>query len=209
MRGLVFHLCHPPHWLEGKRLLVSNYRDVSNQFCSFSRCPFSHYIDDRHVGQLRLPLRPRPHPFTDFQLAEMAAFIACLTSISLGYFIGLSKSFLSPVTFLTSWVIFVTQKGRPSCFLVISVTSLLLCGSPFWSTKMCPLRIFRSLRGKRRLLPCWFQLQSYTPMQSSRLSPAPLLQLPLSPCNAQTKKRDSTLEVLRLLGRMPPSLVPC
>ena len=42
--------------------------------------------------------RPPSPSFTNFQLAEMAAFIACLTSISLGYFIGLAKSILLPVT---------------------------------------------------------------------------------------------------------------
>ena len=57
--------------------------------------PCSQYIDDRHVGQLRL--RPRANSmcaFSNFQLAQMAAFIACLVVISLGYFIGRKKSCL-------------------------------------------------------------------------------------------------------------------
>ena len=58
------------------------------------------YIDDRHVGRLRLPLRPLSSSFSAFQLAEMAAYIACFTSISLGYFIALSKSSLLPATAL-------------------------------------------------------------------------------------------------------------
>ena len=61
--------------------------------------PCSQYIDDRHVGQLHL--RPRANgmcAFSNFQLAQMAAFIACCVVISLGYFIGLKKSCLTPST---------------------------------------------------------------------------------------------------------------
>ena len=61
--------------------------------------PCSQFIDDRHVGQLRL--RPRANSmraFSNFQLAQMAAFIACLVVTSLGYFIGLKKSCLIPST---------------------------------------------------------------------------------------------------------------
>ena len=61
--------------------------------------PCSQYIDDRHIGQLRL--RPRANSmcaFSNFQLAQMAAFIACFVVISLGYFIGLKKSCLIPST---------------------------------------------------------------------------------------------------------------
>ena len=36
--------------------------------------------------------------FSNFQLAQMAAFIACFVVISLGYFIGLKKSCLTPST---------------------------------------------------------------------------------------------------------------
>ena len=61
--------------------------------------PCSQYIYDRHVGQLRL--RPRANSmcaFSNFQLAQMAAFIACFVVISIGYFIGLKKSCLIPST---------------------------------------------------------------------------------------------------------------
>ena len=60
--------------------------------------PCSLYIDDRHVGQLRLPQDRSPIGFSNSQLADMAAFIACSTLISLGYFIGLKKSSLQPAT---------------------------------------------------------------------------------------------------------------
>ena len=52
--------------------------------------PCSQYIDDRHNGQLRLPPSRTPSSFSGLQLAEMAAFIACSTFVSLGYFIGIN-----------------------------------------------------------------------------------------------------------------------
>ena len=52
--------------------------------------PCTQYIDDRHAGQLRLHAH-RKNQFSDFQLAEMACFIACSVLLSLGYFIGLKK----------------------------------------------------------------------------------------------------------------------
>jgi len=59
--------------------------------------PCPQYIDYWHVRQLRL--RPRASGmcvFSNFQLAEMAAFTAYSVVISLGYFIGLNKSYLAP-----------------------------------------------------------------------------------------------------------------
>lgn len=67
--------------------------------------PCSQYIDDRHVGQLA----PCPHSnrtvtrWSDFEYADAAAFICASVLVSLGYFIGLSKSCLVPqqsITFL-------------------------------------------------------------------------------------------------------------
>ena len=60
--------------------------------------PCSQYINDRHVGQLTT-CRKSPKSTTawsDFELAEAATFIAVAVLISLGYFIGLAKSSLSP-----------------------------------------------------------------------------------------------------------------
>ena len=72
---------------------------VSVYMCSFG-VQYAFYIDDRHMGQLRLPPRPLPHPFSVFELAAMAAYIACFASVAFGYFIKLSKSFLLPATTL-------------------------------------------------------------------------------------------------------------
>lgn len=60
--------------------------------------PCSQYIDDRHVGQLQLPSRHHNPNFSHSQLANMAAFITCSVLISLGYFIGLTKSCFEPST---------------------------------------------------------------------------------------------------------------
>ena len=106
----------------------------------------------------------------------MAAYIACFTSISLGYSIALSKSSLLPGTAL----MFATRLGRLSFCHLISVPSFLLQGSPFWSMRQFRSRIFRSVLEKPYLLPCWFLLPSCTPVLSSKPSPAPLCWPPCS-----------------------------
>lgn len=57
--------------------------------------PCSNYIDDKHIGQLRT-LRPLRRKYSNFQLSEMATFIACSILLQLGYFLGLKKSSLIP-----------------------------------------------------------------------------------------------------------------
>ncbi|XP_020907079.1 uncharacterized protein LOC110245159, partial [Exaiptasia diaphana] len=57
--------------------------------------PCSQYIDDRHIGQLSTRTGSTLE-FSDLELAEAAIFIAATTLVSLGYFIGLAKSSLSP-----------------------------------------------------------------------------------------------------------------
>ena len=55
--------------------------------------PCSQYIDDRYVGQLALRRDLQDSlGWSNFQLAEAAAFIACSVLVRLGYSIGLSKS---------------------------------------------------------------------------------------------------------------------
>ena len=56
--------------------------------------PASQYIDDRHLGQLRLP---NSSSWSNLDLANAAVFIASLVLVSRGYFIGLSKSVFNPV----------------------------------------------------------------------------------------------------------------
>lgn len=76
-------------------LLASHY--FRSQFI-----PCSLYIDDRHTGEIKLPiLTPTYVLFTSyrarsFALASSASFIVCLTLASLGYYINLAKSILVP-----------------------------------------------------------------------------------------------------------------
>ena len=58
--------------------------------------PFSPYIDDRHLAQMR---PPKCHPFTwsNLDLTRAASFIATLVLVLCGYFICLKKSVFDPV----------------------------------------------------------------------------------------------------------------
>ena len=57
--------------------------------------PCSNYIDDKHLSQLRSLKQPRSQ-FSDFQLSEMGAFIACSIFLELGYPLGVKKSSVIP-----------------------------------------------------------------------------------------------------------------
>ena len=65
--------------------------------------PCSQYIDDRHVVQLA----PRPQSdqtatrWSDLEYADAATFTCASILLSLGYFIGLSKSYLVPKQLIT------------------------------------------------------------------------------------------------------------
>eukprot|EP00794_Sanderia_malayensis_P014932 gene14932-biopygen12452 len=62
--------------------------------------PVTQYIDDRHVGQLRLHSTPAV-PWTNDDLANAAIFSTALVLVQCGYFIGLTKSVLRPTPQLT------------------------------------------------------------------------------------------------------------
>ena len=70
---------------------------VATSYIRSMNVPCSQYIDDRHVGQLRLSQTHKSsiNP-SNFILAEAAAYIVCFVLIELGYFIGLKKSILIP-----------------------------------------------------------------------------------------------------------------
>ena len=57
--------------------------------------PSSNYIDDKHLGQLHT-LRSSSYKYSNYQLSEMATFIACSILLQLGYFLGLKKCSLTP-----------------------------------------------------------------------------------------------------------------
>ena len=67
-----------------------------SHFIRSNNTPLSQYIDDRHVGQMRL-LQCYNSNWSNIDLAKAAAFIASIVLVSCGYFIGLKKSILSPV----------------------------------------------------------------------------------------------------------------
>ena len=68
-----------------------------------SWCPRSQYIDDHHVGQLALRRELQDSlKWSNFRLAEAAAFIVCSVLVRLGYFIGLELSKSVPVPRLES-----------------------------------------------------------------------------------------------------------
>lgn len=56
--------------------------------------PSSYYTDDKHIGQLRT-LCPS-YKYSNYQLSEMATFIACSILLQSGYFFGLKKCSLIP-----------------------------------------------------------------------------------------------------------------
>lgn len=61
--------------------------------------PVSQYIDDRYVGQLfTSPLRVSRDP--SLEQAQAAAYIMCYPLIEAGYFIGIDKSQLVPLTWV-------------------------------------------------------------------------------------------------------------
>ena len=68
----------------------------ASHFIRSNGVPVSQYIDDRHVGQLRL-LSCFSFDWSDLDLANAAVFISALVLISCGYFIGINKSVLFPV----------------------------------------------------------------------------------------------------------------
>ena len=68
----------------------------ASHFVRSNVVPVSQYIDDHHVGQLRL-LSCFSSDWSDLDLANAAVFISALVLISCGYFIGVKKSVLFPV----------------------------------------------------------------------------------------------------------------
>ncbi|KAL9977508.1 hypothetical protein ACROYT_G014917 [Oculina patagonica] len=96
-QGWYFTYASLPFGWKASAFVYNTVGMTATHFIRSHGVPCSQYIDDRHVGQLRLRSRANSeYAFSNFQLAQMAAFIACYVVISLGYFIGLKKSCLSP-----------------------------------------------------------------------------------------------------------------
>ena len=97
--GCYFVYTTIPFGWKASAFVYHSIRMAATNYIRSLGVPCSQYIDDRHCGQLRLP--SKQVSFSDFALAEMAAFIACAMLISLGYFIGLRKCVLQPSTTVT------------------------------------------------------------------------------------------------------------
>ena len=67
----------------------------ASHFIRSHQVPVSQYIDDQHVGQLRVT-KASHASWSCLDLANAAIFIASLTLVSCGYFIGLAKSVFIP-----------------------------------------------------------------------------------------------------------------
>ena len=116
--------------------------------------PCSQYIDDRHVGQLALCQdRQDSLKWSNFQLAEAAAFIVCSVVVRLGYFIGLSKSVPVPQTRIRFWVFCLIPSFKLSLFHKIRESSLPPFVTPFSSTEQCLLRHFSDSQARLPLFP--------------------------------------------------------
>ena len=84
--GIILLVHHTPFGWKASAYIYYTVGMAATRFIRSNGVLCSQYIDDRHTGQLRLP-----QACVNFQLAQMAAFVACSVLVSLGYFIGLQK----------------------------------------------------------------------------------------------------------------------
>ena len=82
--------------MEGKCLCLLLHWFVATSYIRTLGVPCSRYIDDRHAGQLMVPGKPTSPIWSDFELAQAAAFILVSVLTSLGSMPVLSKSSLVP-----------------------------------------------------------------------------------------------------------------
>ena len=93
-----------PFWLEIFRICLSYTGLVTSRRLRSWNIPSSLYIDDRHNSQLTFPPGSVPSVYialaskdeVNFALARAGIFHTCYVLTSLGYFIGLAKSVLTP-----------------------------------------------------------------------------------------------------------------
>ena len=98
-----------PCYLDGRSRLSCTTRQVLWRLITSAQCfvPCFLYIDDRHNGQLQVPLNKGQYAALEsndgrnFSAAKSAVFLVAFNLIHLGYFLGLSKSILT------------SQKGVP------------------------------------------------------------------------------------------------
>lgn len=102
--GWFFVSCCLPFGWKSSAYIYHTTGLVASHYLRSQNIPSSLYIDDRHTGQLSFAHGSLPRPYKNLAsvenvhlaLANAAAFVTCHTLTSLGYFIGLEKSTLSP-----------------------------------------------------------------------------------------------------------------
>ena len=102
--GWFFVSCSIPFGWKNSGYIYHTTGLVATHYLCSLKIPSSLYIDDRHNSQIAFShcLLPSAHltlPSQDgvnLALANAAIFITCYTLVSLGYFIGLDKSILTP-----------------------------------------------------------------------------------------------------------------
>ena len=95
--------CIPFGWKSSAYVYHTTGLVASHRLRSWN-IPSSLYIDDRHNGQLTFPAGSLPSAYralaltdeVNFALARAGIFLTCYVLTSLGYFIGLAKSVLTP-----------------------------------------------------------------------------------------------------------------
>lgn len=102
--GWFFVSCCIPFGWKSSAYIYYTTGLVASHYLRSLNIPSSLYIDDRHNSQLSFAQRALPPVYQslssaddiNFALANAAIFITCHTLVSLGYFIGLGKSSLTP-----------------------------------------------------------------------------------------------------------------
>ena len=112
--------------------------------------------------------------FSNFQLAQMAAFVACSVLVSLGYFIGLKKSVLTPCT--SVWFLGCLRDSEKQAFIIsdnkrISFASL---RESILEKNSVSLKNLQKFAGRPPHFPCWFLRESYTTIACFKPLPRPL-----------------------------------
>ena len=99
---MVLHVQYASVRMEDLTLRIPYHRTPSIKFFRSIGIPCSLYIDDRHNGELQVPLNIGEYCTIDNgdarhrAAAESAVFLVAYHLVRLGYFLGLAKSVLVP-----------------------------------------------------------------------------------------------------------------
>lgn len=125
---------------------------ASNFFRSIG-IPCSLYIDDRHNGQLQVSLDQGPYRLLktveerNLAAAKSAIFLLAYYLIDLGYFLGLSKSILTPQQ-VVPYLIFLSDSVRMVFHLIAEKEKLLNLICETLSCQVVSVKTLQRLAGK-------------------------------------------------------------